>query len=868
MAIASQILKQKKTAKADTSTSQGLYQLAVQSGLQRDADRILASQQGEDIKKIFSGGFISDIFDSLNALQYGVVGVLKGKSFLEGVQTRQSFSDKDALGDMGLPGTIAGIALDIAVDPLTYIAPATVLKKVPGLAKLGTAVKSMVFGKKVQKAVDVGGDITKGARSFETIEGGTKAGKWLADKFVWMFGKDKVYKEAYQRSVKNIAVGTQNVADMAKGIANLTPEVTKKLLKKDSAGRLARVGLKELQKILTPEEFAKVAPAWQKIDDLGKQAVDLGLLSKGKFEENFGEYIKNAYTEYETAKKGIFSYGKIGVKGIKTRQDAWKIIYQPKDFQKSIIKEFTNQIERDAFAREIAQKGGKILQRIKPLTAKQLKDLGQIDNPAYLLFKSTFDLTKDIENAKLLGTTAKAFGTDVAQEGFKQLPKTAKYGLAGGKYVPENIAKDIMEIIEPSKEMAGKALMANFKFAKVILNPATHARNIVSNQVLNWWKLGMNPLDPRTLKVQGEAIGEIAKKGGKWMDEAKTAGYGLDTFASQELRTLLDSPEALGIGKKIGNTFEKAKTKLGNIYQEEENFAKLSAFIFQRKKGLGIEDAWKAAESATFNYAQVTPFIRKLRTSLFGFPFITFTTKATPLAVETALKAPGRISVFGKIKGAIEEQSDLQETARERAAEPGYIKDGFYIKLPIKDKQGRSAYFDLTYIIPFGDLVSGNFFDRQVDRESGTRESLPSALMSKSPFFQFIKEIGKNQDFYGDKIWQDSDSTDKQLGDLMRHLSKTYLPPLVADQIPGGYNAKGERRTKGLKGALTASSENEQRNLMQEMLRNVGAKIQPIDVDIQETYSEWNKQKALETLLREKGVGAEFSKFFVPKSNQ
>jgi hypothetical protein len=68
-----------------------------------------------------------------------------------------------------------------------------------------------------------------------------------------------------------------------------------------------------------------------------------------------------------------------------------------------------------------------------------MQKLGQIDNPAYLLFKSTFDLTKDIENAKLLGTTVKNFGTDVAQVGFKQLPKTVKYGLAGGKYVPEGM---------------------------------------------------------------------------------------------------------------------------------------------------------------------------------------------------------------------------------------------------------------------------------------------------------------------------------------------------------------------------------------------------------------------------------------------
>jgi hypothetical protein len=807
------------STKVDTSTSQGLYQLAVQSGLQRDADRILASQQGEDTKKIFSGGFISDIFDSLNALQYGVVGVLKGKSFIEGVKTRQSFSDKDALGDLGLPGVIGGIALDIAVDPLTYIAPATILKKVPGLSKLGTAVKSMIFGKKVQKAVDVGGDIAKGARSFETIEGGTKAGKWLADKFVWMFGKDPVYKEAYQRSVKNIAVGTQNVLTLPKGVRDLTPEIAGKLLTKDKTGRIARVSNDILKKTLDPESFEIARRANDSIETLSKALSKEGVLSEKKVLENINEYIHNFYTEYEKGKR-LFGAGKIGLKGKK---------------------------------------------RVADLTAEGMVKLGQVDNPVYLYMRTQIEMIKDLENARFLNEVGKKFGTIVAQEGFKQIPKTYKYAKLGGQYVPESMFNHITEIIEPSKEMMGKAVMANFKFAKVILNPATHARNIVSNQVLNWWKLGMNPLDPRTLSAQGEAIKEIASKGGKFMDEAKTAGYGLDTFASQELRTLLDSPEALGIGKKLGNTFEKVKTKLGNIYQEEENFAKLSAFIFNRKKGIGKEEAWKMAESATFNYAQVTPFIRKLRTSLFGFPFITFTTKATPLAVETALKAPSRISVFGKIKQAIEEQSDLKETARERASEPGYIKDGFYIKLPIKDKQGRSAYFDLTYIIPFGDLVSGNFFDRQTKRETGTKESLPEALLSKSPFFQLVKEIGRNEDFYGDKIWQDSDSTEKQLGDLMRHLTKTYMPPLVADQIPGGYNTKGERRIKGISGALGASSENQQRNLMQEMLRNVGAKIQPIDVDIQETYAEWNKQKALETLLRERGIGAEFSKFFVPK---
>ena len=495
-----------------------------------------------------------------------------------------------------------------------------------------------------------------------------------------------------------------------------------------------------------------------------------------------------------------------------------------------------------------------------------MKELGQIDNPAYLLFKSAFDLTRDVENAKLLNQINSKFGTDIAQDGFTKITDSKKWGSLAGKYVPDNVAQYLNEIIEPAKDTLAKDLVANFKFFKVVMNPGTHARNIISNKILNYWKLGMNPLDPRVLASDIEAVKEIARGVGKWSDEAKPLGYNLDTFASQEMRTLLDSPEAMLWGK-TQKAWSSMKEKLGNIYQGEENWAKLSAYIFNRKhKGLSPEDAWKAAESATFNYAQVTPFVRKLRESLFGFPFITFTVKATPLAAETVAKTPGRVSVIGKIKQAIEQQAGLEETDRERASEPSWVKDGFYIKLPMKDKYDRSVYFDLTYILPFGDLMSGQFMERGTSRETGMPESQAQALMKKSPFISLVSEIGKNQDFYGNKIWRESDSTEKQLGDLMRHLSKTYLPPLVSDQIPGGYNEKGERQMRGIRGAAELKDEpKQQRTLMQEMLRNIGAKVQPIDVDIQETYQEWNKKKALQSLLRDTGEGAMFERFYIPK---
>jgi hypothetical protein len=777
---------------ADLTTSQGLYQVAQQVGLGEEADRILKIK-GEEQKKIFSGGFITDIFDALNALQYGIVGVLKGKGFAKGVKTRQSFSDQDALGDNGLPGVIAGIALDIAVDPLTYIAPWTIAKKIGVVKKLSPLLKSAE---------------------------GTKVGQWLGRKLVWMHGADPIFKETYERSIKNIMVDGQNIAEMTKGVANLAPETAAKLLTRDKTGRFVRKPLEQLGGVLTPKEYENVSAFYNKIDSLGGEAVELGLLSKSKYQENIGEYIKNAYLEYEQKKGvGLFGFKKLGIKGIKARKPG--------------------------------------------LTPEKMAELGQIENPAYLLFKSAIDLMRDVENAKLFRIVNKTFAKNAIADGLKQLPDTKRLGDLAGKYVPENIFDYIEEISQPVKYGIGKKLVAGFKFGKVIMNPATHARNIVSNQILNYWKLGMNPLDPRTIKSWGIALKQM-KKGGKFIEEARSVGYNLNTFASNEIRAILLGPE----GKTaLGKNIRKIANKLGDIYQGEENFSKLAGFIFNRKyRKMGIEDAWKVAESATFNYAQVTPFIRKVREALFGFPFITFTYKATPVAIETAVKYPRRISVLGKIKNALENAADIKETEREKASEPAWIRDGFYIKLPIKDEHGRSAFFDLSYIVPFGDLMSGQYFTRQVSRETGLPESVLESALEKTPLLNLIKELSQNQDFYGDRIWNESDTVDKQLGEIFRHLLKTYSPPLVSDQLPGGIKPDGTRRWKGIKGVLEVEEGDikQQRTLMQELLRNIGAKIQPIDVDLQETYMEWEKKKALESLLKESNILKEFSRTYIP----
>ncbi|MHA1853087.1 MAG: hypothetical protein ACTSUF_06180, partial [Candidatus Heimdallarchaeaceae archaeon] len=281
------------SAKPDLKSSQGLYDLAVRSGLQKDADRLLKQQSGEEMKKIFSGGFISDIFDVLNAFQYGVVGTLKGDGFMQGVKSRSSFSDKDALGDKGLPGVIAGIALDIAVDPLTYIAPATIAKKIPFLSKIGKAVKETAFGRLVPKTIKTGA----GEKAIQQLEGGSRLGKYTAEKFVWMFGADPVFKRAWERGLVNTAISESNIVPLVKTFSKIDQKIAGKALKslgatvKGGVQRTARLTDTELKKVLSGKSYEIMKKGNDTINDLGKQLVDLGVLDKKVFEESFEEHI-------------------------------------------------------------------------------------------------------------------------------------------------------------------------------------------------------------------------------------------------------------------------------------------------------------------------------------------------------------------------------------------------------------------------------------------------------------------------------------------------------------------------------------------------------------------------------------------------
>ncbi len=882
------------------TTSEDLFKIAEASGMGKEAQAILA-EKGEEFDKFFAGGMVSDVFDVLNFFQYGVVGMAKGKSFTEGVRDRESWSKKDALGKFGFWGNVGGVLLDIASDPLTWFAPWTLIKFIPGVKQLG-AKTSAIFAKSAKAAMEHS----------------------KLRKLVYMGGQSPVFRKGYETMTHGIAAGWKKAKRLGQAIHKLPVD-----------GTVLKKAIEEGNEAVITKAGASAVEAWGEITKLQDRLYAAGVIGKEVIDETRGKYLPRVFQLFDNAqvkrvlKKGgpkakvvkklskatgfdmtksealydaaqkfnpTSEFGKLSrsstksLNRLKSRHDAYGVDYIPVRGKKRLTKKFESATQRDNFVETLGDQAN-VLRKFDPIPEKYLQAMGEVTEAAYPTAKAIGDMTELAEKAEFFNTlSASPLIREAAEGGFKALPSDAKYFSMSGKFVPESMHEYLTEIIEPRTRGFVQKAIAGFKFGKVIMNPPTHARNIVSNVFLNGME-GMRLSNPRTWKNYGRAMKELAlgRKGkSEWMKSMQeTYGVGLDSMASREVRDILLGPDGMSIAGKAKEPFRKTARVMADAYETEETFAKLASFMHHAEtmgaknvadlaKGIDAVDhrimkaldisgaetigeaAARIAERSTFNYAQVSPFVRQLRESVFGMPFITFTAKATPQVAKTIAKHPNRLSWIGKARNAIENASDIELTKKEKAAEPQWVKDGLFVKLPMKDKHGRSAYFDLTYIIPFGEVMSGQLFQRQIDRETGLPESQAEAILKKAPFINLITEIGKNQDFYGNKIWNNSDSEAKRGLDLFRHVAKTYAPPIIADAIPGGIRAKGRKTGQRKKGPFTAfkdaSEKNQLRTGTQEILRQFGAKITPVNVDVQEGYKEWESKRALETLLKEKGV--------------
>ena len=616
------------------------------------------------------------------ALQEG--RTVTGPELLSGSReaVREDLSFRDVAKEAGLTGSVAtaaGLLGDLILDPLWVATPA----KLARAAKLPEAMRAA----RVPQAVDA---ITK-----------TKPGQAVGRALITDFGKPKAFIELSEQHHREVSGAVESAVDLGRRIAKLQPDEQRHVRDYMIAGsdKSRQAVLASTRKAgLDDNAVGTLAhEAMTRDVELGQSLVDVGLMSESTFQKWAGKHLRREFTKHESPQAYISDLAK-------KDPDAAALM-------ESRLKQRSGFVGRTSPLRERLE----FLKERQDLPPESLRQLGEILEAAHPVAKGQALAGQAAATRRFLNTVDKKFavpaqdlskGRFAPAEGYSLIPNDKGYGPLAGKYVPDAIHRDVAQLVKrPGKlDRFWRQGVGWWKYNKVVLNPSTHARNVMSNFVL----ADLAGLAPFKVHRYVQGARSLAKKD-TWYQEAKEAGTFLtDTFVGIEIPKLLDAAESFqqlqrgtgGFLARAGRKVKGAVAKAGDAYQAKEQWFKMSFFIDQRMKGLNPKAAADAAETALFNYRRVPWLVDNLR-RYGAVPFLTFPYKALPATVKAIAQRPAAMSRYGHIIRTFE--APKEEQAREQSALPDYMQDG-WMRLPDEDAQGRVQYLNLEYILPWGDI--------------------------------------------------------------------------------------------------------------------------------------------------------------------
>jgi len=680
---------------------------------------------------------------------------------------REDVTGREAVEAFGLEGKTAtgtGLALELIADPLWFLAPA----KVARLIGLPAGVQAL-------KATRAGQVVTRGIQASPTVQ---RLGRAL----VTDYGKPKEFVRAQDQLMNKLGAPISDLSERMQKTLTLPeqrrvtqfmePQEWKKLrsgeivAKNDPrVGRSLRKGDKGREQVLLAAQ--KAGENAQEINKLGRESV-------GLFSDLHDELLEAGVLERWNKLKSPL------VGGYRRR------LYRIFEGEGSALQHLKGLLPTErAIAERAAQKAAGMTRsakrmRIDPkeyaprqrMTPELDKAYGLINEAPYHVAKGELIARHAIATRTFFNEVAKRFSKDSVEAGFRALPKTKALGPLAGRAVPDAIYDDIMKRFERPGEIARmwKQGVGWWKYGKVIINPASNARNMISNTMLAH-VAGLAPF-----KIHRYAQGARSLfKHDKWYQEAQREGASFlqDTFVGAELPQLL-ADTVPGLQSGLAQGFGKLRKVLrgpAKVYQFEEQLFKMAFYIDKRKAGVGVRASIEAAEEALFNYRKVPDFIDKLRTT--GLvPFVTFTYKAIPATVRGLAQRPAVFNQYGNIFRIFE---DREKPALRRLL-PGYMREG-WMQLPT-EKAGEVELLNLNYILPFTDvfeLLGGGGPPTAGEQQPRAIRSLQE-IAKRSPPLQVGAAIVFGADPFTGKEFR----TPEDWGEWVTN----FLAPPIA---PGGY---------------------------------------------------------------------------------
>jgi hypothetical protein len=450
-----------------------------------------------------------------------------------------------------------------------------------------------------------------------------------------------------------------------------------------------------------PHELQPVAERVRKIiDNLGKRAVQAGLLSKETYERGAGFYLPRLYTPKELESGSIFGLARkvtrMSLDRFKPRlSDAFAIVHGgkpvPHDGTTKGQWRFENAHARDVFydqlmAREVAKtiraQGGsegiteadvlnpdklpaEMRQRISkaktrfadqfkkndPWDAKTLERMGLIDEAAYPVGKAILQLSHDLAMANLFRQIAgnSQWVRKVGVVGYTQMPDTPHWGALAGKWVQDDIAQRLSEVREASGITAEiyDTMLSHWKKWKTVYNPATHGRNVIGNTFFADLA-GVAWFDPRNWGYYKQMVQALRGKHEKVpLQELWEDGILSGHWSAQELKNVLagvdlkDPPKTM-LAKLWRNSAGKLGRGAEKLYALEDQIFKVTAYLKARDHGLTRKEAADYVRKWFPDYREV-PSSATMKMARRISPFLSFFYEASRIGVVAAQEKPATL---------------------------------------------------------------------------------------------------------------------------------------------------------------------------------------------------------------------------------
>lgn len=814
----------------------------------------------------------------------------------DGLTGREKETFSDVLKDVGVENkyarAIAGFALDVVLDPTTYVGGFAVkggLKLAKGVTKGTAAVGKRVGLREPIRFIEETGKTLGEAlkKSFQYGYGtGTKltkltlGGKAIPEKELtnYVVKPNGVFKRAFDEFGEEI---------LGKKVARVENGVIKTLKGKEQIGSFESIVGK------TQAFFNKVLRRTDDYDLILEQNQKLfSKFDEKTLREAFDIVQNNTLVEAGLRKGGIkLGSGKVAeavqlmkkkgkelgeslemITGIKGKE--W---YAP-----FINKKYIGPIKK--YSDTLAATRGDYAKKLKGLIAEE--DIYKKPIEAYT--RREFELTHDLLRQDALNNIIKAFGKkagdfksidEAVAAGLKPIYRKGTkdvVGLAGTKksakllgYLNETDARFVDNVLFPefktvdmlAKASGYDAFTSAFKQLVTAWFPAFHVRNMFSGYVQNYSVLGARAFDPRTVP---QGITVLSKKlidkagmtrvGGVTLKEVREALIDRFGYSSRYVTDVDHVATALEAGAKFRKLSKVNPRRIGNWIEMNQ---KANATINALRQGKSLEEALNLAEKAGFDYSKITQFEAKVLRRL--IPFYTFARKNAALQLSTFKHHPERILNQVKFTNML---SNMFGGGKPTEEELGGVPPWALNAMGFKIQEGK-------YISKFG-LPMEEFLERVAD-------PIKTSLSSMNPLVKYPLEAKSGYDFFREKPIKDITNVKEPTAKILTH-EKTPKWIKEAFHVTSYVDKKGKKRYKAdaenlhlLRNIPLSRFQNTADKMFADGITNVtpakiasfliGAQLYDIDIILQENFTEKDLIKAYQEELQSRGVIYDFTMF-------